>query len=387
MELIDFFRGLMFSVAYLIVVSGFFVEKRKIKSIVYFVVIFAIVTITAYISGFEVYINYLVIAATTIIIGRNCGHLAGHEHIHGHLTKTDPWQAYLTGFNHTLTIFAVFQWGAALIGSLVFIILGQSGLGEGLPFVLLLYCMISAYLLQRFGKYTFRDDLSRVLLVINIGAKILFILFFNVIFPRFFVFLGAEPYSILAIILLMVFAFYVVYQEYSLRLEKRIALQNHSLEQITLWAAQTISKYEGVEIKNSEKITMIHNPVVQALLYDFTATTERLGIEVNIILRGSFEEQINLNNFDLFHILHDFLDNALLEVKKQVEEPIFVEVEGGINHFAFTIKTTTSLSEEHYSFPNFKQIKNNIVEQIRKNNNISISYSKAGRFVQALEIN
>ena len=367
MEILDFFRGFIFSVACSIVVSGFFVKSKKVKSLAYFAVIFAIVTIAAYISGFEVYINYLFIAVTTIAIGRNYG--------------------YITGFSHTLTIFAVFQWGAALFGSLVFIIIGHSGLGEGLPFALLFYCLVSAYLLRRFSKYTFRCDLSKALLIINIGAKILFILFFNVIFPRFFVFLGAEPYSILAIILLLVFAFYFVYQEYSIQLEKRIALQNQSLGLITLWAAQTISKYDGIEIRNSEKIAEIHNPILQALLYDFTATSESMGIEVNLLLSGSFEQQINLNNFDLFRILNDFLNNALLEVKKQTNEPIYVEVKGGARYFRFTVTTTVSKLEEYYGYPDFKQIKDYIIAQVKKNNNITISYSKADRFTQALEIN
>ena len=99
LEILDFLRGLMFSAACSIVASGFFVENKKNKSLAYFAVTFAIVITTAYISGFEVYINYIVIAATTIAIGRNYG--------------------YLTGFSHTLTIFAVFQWGAALIGNMV----------------------------------------------------------------------------------------------------------------------------------------------------------------------------------------------------------------------------------------------------------------------------
>ena len=375
MAIVDFLRGLIYSIAYLIVVSGFFIEKKKTKSLAYFAVVFAIVTKAAYVSGFEVYINYLAIAATTIAIG------------HENLTGSKYWLSYLTGFSHALTIFATFQWGAALIGSIVFITLGQSGLGEVLPFALLFYCLISAYLLRRFSKYTFRDDLSKALLVIGIGARILFILFFNVIFPRFFTYLGAEPYSILAIILLLVFAFYVVYQEYSVRLEKQIALQNYSLEQITLWAAQTISKYEDIALRNSEKIILIHNPIIQALLYDFTATSVRLGIEVEINLSGTFDEQINLNNFDLFNILNDFLDNALHEVKRQTNEPIYVEVEGGSKYFRFTVKTAVSQSEEYYGYPDFKKTKDNIIAQVTKNRNIAISYSKAGRFVQALEIN
>ena len=88
-----------------------------------------------------------------------------------------------------------------------------------------------------------------------------------------------------------------MYQENSLRLEKQIALQNHNLQQITLWAAQTVAKYEGMQFVNYEKINAINNPIVQALLYDFTTTTEKLGIQVDIALGGNFEERINLNNF------------------------------------------------------------------------------------------
>jgi len=366
MEVLDVLRSLIYSVAYLIVVSIFFVDNKKRKSILYLLVIFTIVTVAVIISGFEVYINYLVIAATTITIGKNYG--------------------YLKGFSHTLTIFAVFQWGTALVGSLIFIFVGQPGTGVWLPFVFLFYCMISAYLLRRFSQYTFREELSRVLLIINVCAKIFFILFFNVLFPRFFGYLGAEPYSVLAIILLFGFAFFAVYQEYSLRLEKQIALQNHNLQQITLWAAQTIAKYEGVRLENAEKIGAINNPIVQALLYDFTATTEKLGIEVNITVSGSFEERINLNNFDLFQILADFLDNALLEVKKQTDTTIYVGVDGKQDCFRFTVKTSALDAEEHYTFSDFKLAKDNIVSQIKKNRNISISYSKVGAFVQALEI-
>lgn len=149
--------------------------NKKRKSVVYLLTIFTTVTISVMISGFEVYINYLVITITTITIGMNYG--------------------YLKGFSHALTIFAIFQWGTALIGSLIFITLGPQGTGAWLPFVFLFYCVISAYLLRRFSQYTFRDDLSRVLLIINVCAKIFFIIFFNVLFPRFFSYLGAEPYS------------------------------------------------------------------------------------------------------------------------------------------------------------------------------------------------
>ena len=236
-----------------------------------------------------------------------------------------------------------------------------------------------------------------------------------------------EYYSVLALVLLITAVIFAAYREYSVSLEKQIAVYNSNLLTITQWAQSTIEKYEcfiesgSNEPKNSalykgfhkeiKTIQPIKNPVLQALLYELVFTGERLGISIDISVTPANSDHessrdINLNNYDLYSIINDFVVSAVLEANSQPKKLIRVDIVHHITQnsdndikgdFSFYIQThigqapvEASYGETDLGFdltsPGFKIKKDAIIQQMRKNRNITISLTKTDRFVQALTV-
>ena len=366
LEALDILKSLVLSLSYLTVISRFFAVNKKYNCVLYFGAIFAVnVIFTIY--GWEVYANYIYLAVTSLFIST----------IHG----------YMKGFSFALTIFAAFQWIVAFGGSIAFILFPHERVVDSAAFVAALSCALlgAAWLLRIYSRVIFRLDTSNKLLLIEICSKLFFVGFFNLFFPRYFEILGGRHYSVLALVLLITTVIFAVYREYSVTLEKQLAIHNRDALAVTLWAEQIISKYE--EIKHSDHISghigAIDNHIVQALLYELIHTSDRLGISVDLSINPT--SRINLNNYDLFSIINDFIENSLLEAKAQTDKSIRIVVDSKADSFRFMIQTKTEALRVGTS-ADFKVKKDNIVGHIKKNANISISYSKSDSFIQILEV-
>ena len=369
---------------------------------------------TAY--EWEVQANYIFLAVTTVIIGRSMfvGSFTG--------AVKDKAYGYLQGFGYALTILVAFQWVIAFTGGITFVLRPYESIGDSIGFVaaLSLVHIAAALMIRRYGHVVFRQDMSKQLLLIDISAKLFFIAFFNLFFPKFFEVLGMENYSILALVLLTTAVIFAVYREYSVSLEKQIAVHNSNLLTVTQWALGTIEKYEhfigyGDEdsagfLKAINSIQPIKNPILKALLYELVFLGERLGISVDISISptsSGYEssEDINLNNYDLYVIINDFVGNAITEAKSQTQKSICVEIvhhdihsdKDTMRGFSFNIQTylgqahvQDSDNAANSSFvmtsSDFKVKKDAIISQMRKNRNITISLTKTDRFEQVLSV-
>jgi len=364
--------------------SEYGVKRKHLKCLAYFISVFTI-NILFVIGGREVFANYIILALSTIfILDFGAYNIADN--------KTN---GYITGFSFALTILVAFQWAIAFVGSIGFIMFPHDGITDMPVFIAVLSTAYlgSALLLRRYCPLIFRFDMSRKLLIIDIGAKLFFIAFFNLFFPMYFDVLGMESYSVLDLVLLTIAVIFAIYREYSVSLEKQLAVHNRDQLAIAQWAQQTITKFE----RSSEKrlryygcIDRIENPTLQALLYDLIYTSEELGIYLDVSvspssLPGYSGNHINLDNYDLYSIIVAFIDNALSEAKTQDEKSIHVKIEGN-KGFRFMLKTNIGQAHSEIVSPEFRLNKDAIVKEMRKNPNITISFSKTDSFIQVLEI-
>lgn len=378
------------------------VKTKQLRCLAYFLVIFAIDVIFT-VHGWEIYANYIFLAVTSVILGKV---MIGNRLGSGGIKEL---RYYLFGFSFALTIFVSFQWIVALVGSIAFIMFPYSHLVDNPAFVItLLAAHIGvAGLLRKYSYLVFRPDASIKLILIDIGAKVFFIAFFNIIFPRYFGLLGMENYSVLSIVLLATFLMFAVYREYSISLEKQIAVYNNNQLAIMQWAARTIAKHEGLRLKELkrlgkskklkimdapdetkglnmvkgfekflEAIHSVENPIMQALLYEFAFTAEKFGICIEISIKSANDKRgvndvtndvdaangteatkdmnlsnnrissINLNNYDLYGIVNSLMENALHIAKSQINKSICISIDGSDGFkLAIQTKTGTELSK------------------------------------------
>jgi len=428
------------SLSYFIIVSGFLANNayasnsnntirllgskgfgsKKIKCLVYFTIIFAVDLIfTA--NEWEVYANYVFLAVTTAFIGRSAFVGSG-------MVKAKVY-GYLKGFSSALTILVAFQWIIAFTGGITFVIFPDARIGDSVIFVsaLSLVHLAVALLIRKYAYVVFRKDMSKRLLLIDIGAKLFFIAFFNLFFPMFFDVLGMADYSLLALVLLTTAVIFTIYREYSVSLEKQIAVHNSNLITVSHWAQRTIAKYEysalssdrhdgksatdGVlvaPLHNAVKtIQTIENPILQALLYELAYSGEKLGITIDISVSPQNIEssasgdvsEINLNNYDLYTIINDFIESAIYEAKLQSKKSVCVEItyQPRISNstdteirtkpnFSLDIKTYIENEVFDTENPDFRVKKDAIISQMRRNTNITISLIRADSFTQTLKV-
>ncbi|MCL2400779.1 MAG: hypothetical protein FWC91_13665 [Defluviitaleaceae bacterium] len=417
MEILDLIKSVASSLSYLIIASGFFTDyfhlssstarvgriKRKRRTcLTYFTLIFTIDVVFTIFEQ-EVHANYMFLAITTVFIGMNmyCGNISG-------AIKSKVYD-YVKGFSFALTILVAFQWIIAFTGSIIFILFPIEWIGNFSGFVIILSLahLAVALFIRRFGHIVFRRDMSKKLLFIDIGAKIFFIAFFNLFFPMFFETLGMVNYSVLALALLTTAVIFAIYREYSVSLEKQIAIQASNLLTVAQWAQQTIAKYEyflGHDDKTTNLafydmvrvIQSIENPILQAMLYELAYTGEKLGITIDVSViptdsNGRNTSGINLNNYDLYIIINEFVENAINEAKSQINKSIRVVVEHqqtlAINSFSFNIQTDISTNEgTNIVSPDFVVKKDMLVGIMERNANISISLIKTDNLIQTLKV-
>jgi len=258
------------------------------------------------------------------------------------------------------------------VGSIGFILFPYEAITENILFVMVLSFahLGTSVLLIKYQHSLFKVDVGNKLLLIDGGAKLFFILFFNLFFPRYFEILGMEHYAVVSLVLLSMTVIFIVYRGYSISLERQNTVNNHKIQIVIRWAEHINALHK--DFANSDQIKAIENPVVQALLHELTNTSEKLGIKLNMSV--DFVQNINLNNYDLFNILGEFIESALHEVKSQIEKTIYVEVGSNAGCFRFMIQTNT------HSKPEI------VINQLKHNSNVTVSSYKSDSFVQILEV-
>jgi len=369
MEFLDFLKPIIATLSCLQIISVFLIDKKKSKCFLY-----ATLTLSGDLlltmNGLATYSNLVYLLVTYVFLAK----------IHG----------LLKGFAFAITIFAAFQWIIAFLGSLAFILFPSQNITGSFAFITILACAYlgTAILLSKHSNRIFRIDSSNKLLLLDTTVKLFFVLFFNLIFPRYFGILGIEHYSILSLILLVIALLFMVYREYSISLESQLAIGNSNLLLIAQWVHQTNSRYERSNSPHSENINTITNPVVQAILYELANASERLGISLNISSNTtSSVNTINLNDYDLFNIINEFIDNALYEANTQNNKSIEVTIDDK-DGFKFMVRTEldSAKSASNKIISDFRIKKDTIMNQIIKNSNISISFSKTDCFLQVLSV-
>lgn len=384
MEALDLVKSIVSSLSYLIAASSFFGDTKKIRCIAYFLLIHS-VDVYFTLNGWEVYANYVYLVITTLFISRE--------------------YSYLKSFSFAITIFAAFQWTIAFVGSIGFLILPfvHNGSSFDLPFVLYLSIahMVVALSLNTFYHFVFKDDIGKNLLFIDIGAKSSFIIFFNLFLPGYFEILGMRDYAIMSLVLLVIALIFVLYRKYSIALEKQVA----NLTMVNQWAEQInainkVSKLPGNSDANenfnegiNRSIDGIKNPVVQALLHELANASEKFGVFLNIYT--NLEQDINLNNYDLFNIISNFIVRALNETKFAIKKSICVEIDNKSGVFRFMIQTSTAAKQLNNDLPfdynsltdlEFEVSEVTISDSSNTRYNIITSFFEDDRFVQILEI-
>ena len=362
MESLDLLKSIISTLSYLAVASKFFAENKKTNSIIYAVTIFSIDIIST-IGGWEVQANFIYLAITSVFIGRYYGGLKG--------------------FSFAITIFTAFQWTIVFLGSIVFIFYPYWYVTDTFAYVaaLSLAHLGAAFLLSKYSAKIFRLDTSNKLLVIDIGAKLFFIVFFNLFLPSYFEILGMRYYPILSLVLLTIAIIFVIYREYSASLEKQIAIKNRDLLLVSQWAEQINRKYDGYDFHGFDYIKEIDNPIIRASLWELVNTSERFGIKLNLSI--NLPQHINLNNYDLFSIVSGFIENALSIAKLQTEKLVCVVIEREAQNFIFEVQTKLD-NAENGIFTDARIKKDNIISQMKKNKNIRMSYTTNNIFTQSL---
>ena len=419
---IQFSISVVSSLSYLLIVSVFIdncywgakKEEHKAKSkhksrltgcIAYLAIIFTVDVIFT-VQGWEVYANYIFLVITAVVISRSPLIRAAKG----------KYGNCIAGLSFALTILVAFQWIVAFVGSLAFLLLPHDGLVDNPLFVSALLCahIGVAALLRKYRSLVFRVDTSNKLLIIDIGAKAFFIVFFNLIFPNYFVLLGMFHYSVLTLVLLTTALIFALYREYSISLEKQIAVYNNNQAAIMKQAIQAIAKYE--DMAKAELVQKIGNPIVQALLYEVVHAGERHGIDVEISVdspRSSSEVKslnatgsrsssmttedappfdkigyINLNNYDLHGIINSFIESAVIVAKSQNTKTIFVDIEDDNNEFVFKVmvEAQPSTSRKSNFMADCRAEKDYVMSLMREKSNVSINISRKNGFTQVLRI-
>jgi len=316
------------------------------------------------ILSWEVYANYIYLAITGLFLGR-------YKAV-----------GYLKGFSIALTILTCFQWIVVFTGSLAFLALPHDWLVNNALYLMMLYSthLAVAFLLFKFRHVVFKLDAGRELLFIDIGAKMFFIAFFNLIFPNYFETLGMVNYATLALVLLLTALIFTIYREYSVSLEKKLAVYNSNQLIVLQQAMQTVAKHERSSLHEANTI---ESPVVQALLYELVATGDRFGISIEISIDGNIEN-INLSHHELHTILSGFIGNALDEVQKHNGEAIFITICCTEGIFKFAIHVMTDHENNHEA--NYRLEKDTAINRMEQNGNITISISRATGFTQVLRV-
>jgi len=358
--------------SYTQVISGFSkdfsVSKGKnsrCQQCLFYLLIILTIDITFTVLSLEVYANYIYLIITSIFIGKYKA------------------LGYLKGFNFSLTILACFQWVVVFVGSFAFLVLPHEWLTDNALYLAILYSahLAVAFLLYKFRFAIFKHESSKKLQLIDIGAKIFFIAFFNLIFPNYFEYLGMVNYATLALILLIIALIFVIYREYSVALEKKLAVYNSNQLTVLHYAMQNISKYE--RYSGIQDIQSIENPIVQSLLYELKETGDRLGLLVEISVNGHVGN-INLNNYDLHITLESFLSNALDEAKTSGKRPIITIIDYIDNIFTFTIHVIAAPGT--LSIANYRLEKDAALIRMKANENITIDISRTDGFKQVLRV-
>ena len=407
MESLDLLKSIASSASYLIVVSVLFVgdrwESKNIRSILligYFVAMFLIDVIFTMFE-MEVYANYIFLVITSIFI------YVGMVKISG---KAKGF-CFINSLGFALAIFAAFQWVVVFSGSIAFILFAHGMAYDGLvasSIYVLALCVAHigmAYLLRKYSHRIFRLDISNKIALIDILAKVFFIGFFNLFFPRYFEILGMSNYAALSLVLLVIVAIFVVYREYSIALESKLAVSKSNLVNVLQWAKQVNGRYRELIFKKAEKdgeseINGIDNSVIQALMRELIVVSEQMGIDLDITVVNPVSENININTYDLFTIINNFIDSAIFEASNQQKKSIEVEIDGGSVQSVqsggtfgncglwLMIKTHIGYdsNDKGLKMPRSKIQKDFVVGHVQKHSNISISIFLDDGFVQVLDV-
>ena len=307
LSITDIMRAFVVATAYVIVVSAFFEVHKKTSCVSYWLLIFSAMII-GIITGEDTILNAVAVLVTTLYLCRT------HD--------------TLKSLNIAVTIFATFQWIVAFVGSGAFILL-YSGhiIGTlGLIGTLSAALIITAMALRRFKHIAFKE-ISRQSLLMDTAAKLFFVLFFNAFLPRFFMVMGGAQYSILTLVLLGVTVIFVVYKNYTISLERKVAEEQGRVIEILAWAERTLAKYVGIEFPTLAHVNQISSPVLRALLYEFADTAHSLGIAVDISVTGSVGA-INVSDYDLYKIVSGFIAQSLQEAVALKDARIGISVDG-----------------------------------------------------------
>jgi len=335
------------SLAYLVATAGLMKSGSKIKDTTYWILMF-LITLVGIMARSVLYTNIVVVILASLYISKSYG--------------------ALKRFSFAVTIFAVFQWTIAFVGSGTFILnhYRQVMGSTGLMILLVSTLLVASLLLMKYKDFVFKDTINR-LFVIDTAAKLFFVTFFNAFLPRFFPLLGGVSYSILVLVLLGVTLLFIAYREYSVSLERQLAAEYIKLQSVLEWADRTISKYMVIEFPEFNHINHIGNSVLKALLFEFIDTAHRQGITVDIAIESHVGD-IRLDTYDLFSIINDFMLRSLEEATAQDDKQIRVVIDGS-DGFHFLTKTNISKNEV---IPDFEARKQAIISLIKKYRDTSV---------------
>lgn len=397
LETLDLIKSIASTLSYLIVVSVFVVgtEDKGAKNKVYWLggyfiaMLVADVTFTA--LSLEVYANYVFLAATAIYI----------------YTAQKRSVSLLKCLSHALTIFVAFNWIIIFAGSIAFLLFSQGVQHDSLSTAIAYVVVLSlahiavACLLRKFSKWVFKNETSDRLASIDIGAKLFFVGFFNLLFPMYFEALGMKNYATLSLVLLIIVAIFTAYREYSTTLESKLAVSRNNLLATLQWAKLINERYKNLiptsnpdtNIEATTKaIESIDNIVVQALMRELAIVSNQLEIELDIDVEGTISNNINLDTYDLFTIVNGFIENAIHEAEAQTTKSIKVKIDNGTTNAntdasnGLWLMIQTQVKNNIHASTNVVPSKNDILAYIKKNSNIFISVTLQDSFVQVLDI-
>ena len=253
-------QGVVISFAYALAALRFLRGRSKYAWVQHWLLVLLIYAM-GLVFGTQVVANVAIIVVTALFIGFS--------------------QGVLKGFNYAITIFAVFQWTIAFLGSVAFLITHHGDLQIDFRWAFSFALVGVAALLKVYSPYFFKDTRKKILLL-DVSAKMFFIGFLNAFLPRFFPALGMYLYSVLALSLLLVSIMVVVCIEYVVSLERSMATERSQLNHIIAWADRTVSKYMALEFPEFNQLQRIENPVIKALMYEFIDTVGKKGYTVKV---------------------------------------------------------------------------------------------------------
>ena len=292
--------------------------------------------------------NIAIVSVTALFIGFNHG--------------------VLKGLNYAITIFALFQWGIAFLGSLAFLITYHGDLQMDFRWAFSFALVGMAALLKVHAQYFFKNT-GRKILLLDVFAKMFFVGFLNAFLPRFFPALGMYLYSVLALSLLVVSIMVVACIQYVVLLERRMAAERSQLNHIIAWANRTVSKYMALEFPEFVQLQQIEAPVIKALMYEFIDTVGKKGYTVKVDVKDC-TGHIGLDDSDLFHVINELMTQTIDEATLQKDNTIHVHMDGHKGFF-FQIKHGDDTSQGDFS--RFSASKDALVALLRKNRHCDIT--------------